>query len=131
MLDFAPRERFDAAVFFESFHHCSDHIRLLRRLHDVIADDGLVAFAAEPITDFPFPWGLRLDGMSAWSTRRFGWLELGFDTSYFLRTLLRLGWSPKRHRSDASHYADVIIARKSHGVYEPSEITLPSRPTRT
>jgi hypothetical protein len=37
--------------------------------------------AAEPITDdFGEPWGLRLDGMSAWSIRKHGWLELGFQT---------------------------------------------------
>jgi hypothetical protein len=30
MLTFAPSERYDAAVFIESFHHCSDHLTLLR-----------------------------------------------------------------------------------------------------
>ena len=128
MLDFSSSTRYDAAVFFECFHHCANHLKLIKNLHDLINDDGLIAFAAEPIADapyFPYPWGVRLEGMSVWSIRRFGWLELGFDTSYFMRTLLLFGWTPRRYRSDASPIADVIIARKSHMYYEPSEITLP------
>lgn len=132
MLDFTTNIKYNAAVFFECFHHCMNHLQLLENLHNFIADDGLIAFAAEPIVnDFLYPWGLRLDGMSVWSIRKFGWLELGFDTSYFFRTLLMLGWSPKRYRSDVSHYADVIIAKKSNDYYEPSEITLPPDECRT
>src|SRR5207302_7213627 len=81
MLEFRSEQTFDAAVFFECFHHCSDHIQLLKNLQRLVNDDGVLAFAAEPIADapyFPFPWGLRLEGMSVWSIRKFGWLELGF-----------------------------------------------------
>lgn len=131
MVEFNPDRKYDAAIFFECFHHCSNHIKLLENLHKLISDRGLIAFAAEPITDFPYPWGLRLDGISVWSIRKFGWLELGFDTAYFLRTLLMLGWTPRRYRSDASPLADVIIARKSHRYYEPSEITLPPDEDKT
>ncbi|WGV25486.1 SAM-dependent methyltransferase [Halotia branconii] len=131
MLDFTSNVKYDAAVFFECFHHCANHLQLLRNLHNIITDEGLIAFAAEPISDFPYPWGLRLDGMSVWSIRKFGWLELGFEPSYFLRTLLMLGWTPKRYRSDISPLANVIIASKSQMYYEPSEITLPPDECRT
>jgi len=134
MLSFSSSTRYDAAVFFECFHHCADHLKLLKNLENLINDDGLIAFAAEPIADaphFPYPWGVRLEGMSVWSIRKFGWLELGFDTSYFMRTLLLFGWTPKRYRSDASPLADVVVAKKSHGYYEPSEITLPPDECRT
>ena len=125
MLNFRANVKYNAAVFFECFHHCADHLKLLTNLHSLIDSEGLVAFAAEPIADFAYPWGVRLDGMSVWSIRKFGWLELGFNTSYFMRTLLLLGWTPKRHRCDASPLADVVIAKKSKMYYEPSEITLP------
>jgi 2-polyprenyl-3-methyl-5-hydroxy-6-metoxy-1,4-benzoquinol methylase len=131
MLEFRSHIKYDAAVFFECFHHCVDHLKLLKNLYELINDQGLIAFAAEPIADFPYPWGIRLDGMSVWSIRKFGWFELGFDTSYFMRTLLMFGWSPKRYHSDASPLADVIIARKSNMYYEPSEITLPLDECRT
>lgn len=131
MLRFYSYKKYDAAIFFECFHHCAAHLKLLKNLKNLINDNGLVVFAAEPIADFPYPWGVRLDGISVWSIRKFGWLELGFDTSYFMRTLLLLGWTPKRHRSDASPIADVIIARKSNMYYEPSEITLPPDECKT
>ncbi|MBV9388347.1 MAG: class I SAM-dependent methyltransferase [Chroococcidiopsidaceae cyanobacterium CP_BM_ER_R8_30] len=131
MLEFSSTTKYNAAVFFSCFHHCSNHLKLLKNLHDLIDDQGLVAFAAEPVADFPYQWGVRLEGMSVWSIRKFGWLELGFNTSYFMKTLLLLGWTPKRYSSDASPLADVIIARKSHMYYELSEITLPPDECKT
>ncbi len=112
MLSFEPEGRYDGALFFEAFHHCADHLGMLRRLHDVLAPEAPVVFAAEPIGKFPYPWGLRLDGMSLWSTRRFGWLELGFDLAYFWDALQRTGWAGRRRVvRRASPLADVIVAR--------------------
>ncbi len=97
----SARERFDAVVFFECFHHCSDHLRLLRALHGAITEDGHVYFGSEPIlTEYPVPWGVRMDGKSLWAIRNFGWLELGFREEYFRHALHRAGWAAKRHTSD-------------------------------
>ena len=85
---------FDAVLFFECFHHCSDHQALIAGLDRVVAPGGQVFFAGEPITDhFPVPWGLRPDGESLWAIRRHGWLELGFQERYFRGLLTRFGWS--------------------------------------
>ena len=112
MLGFAADEPFDAAVFFESFHHCADHLAMLRRLHDSVRPGGAVLFAAEPIQNLDYPWGPRLDGLSVWSSRTHGWLELGFDNAYFDRALARTGWSGRRHRLGAgAGETDVIVAR--------------------
>ena len=82
--------QFDAVVFYESFHHCLDHAQMLKRVPTLLKPGGLLAFAAEPIVPdnselVPYPWGLRMDGLSIWSIRRWGWLELGFQQSYFQR----------------------------------------------
>jgi SAM-dependent methyltransferase len=112
MLAFETIAPYDAAVFFESFHHCSDHLGMLDRLHRIVALDGVVALAAEPIGPMPYPWGLRLDGLSLWSTRRYGWLELGFDTRYFKEALRRTGWTWERVRSRTiSPLTNVVLAR--------------------
>ena len=73
--------------------------------------DGRLAFAAEPVARLAYPWGLRLDGLSLWSTRAYGWLELGFDTGYFAEALARTGWGRgARHRSRSlGPLADVIV----------------------
>jgi 2-polyprenyl-3-methyl-5-hydroxy-6-metoxy-1,4-benzoquinol methylase len=91
-------EKFDAAIFFECFHHCADHRRLLRALHRIIKPGGHLYFIAEPITPkFPVPWGVRLDGESLWAIRHHGWLELGFQEDYFREALGRSGWQVTHH----------------------------------
>jgi ubiquinone/menaquinone biosynthesis C-methylase UbiE len=112
MLSFEPGDPFDAAIFYESFHHCADHLAMLEHLHEVVRPDGLVVFAAEPIAAMAYPWGPRLDGYSLWSTRIYGWLELGFDDTYFTEALERTGWKASRFRAlDRSPLADVLLAR--------------------
>jgi SAM-dependent methyltransferase len=111
MLSFAPETPLDFAVFFESFHHCADHMAMLRRLHDVVRPEGFVVFASEPVHHMPFPWGPRLDGLSVWSSRTYGWLELGFQKGYFSKALERTGWRGTRHRVGARDgELDVIVA---------------------
>lgn len=112
MLEFRSDKKYDAAVFFECFHHCSNPLQLLKNLHTLLTDQGVIAFAAEPIAPFPYPWGIRLDGISVYSIRKYGWLELGFNTDYFMQMLDQLGWTPQRFQSDISPIADVIIAKK-------------------
>jgi SAM-dependent methyltransferase len=112
MLDFEPPHQYDAAIFYESFHHCSDHLRMLRLLHSIVNDTGVVVFAAEPL-GMPYPWGLRLDGLSVFCTRKYGWLELGFGRGYFSEALKRTGWHGKRlHSRLMSPLADMVVARR-------------------
>ncbi len=114
MLAFTTEEPFDAAVFFESFHHCADHVAMLRRLHDIVRPGGAVLFAAEPVQRLDYPWGPRLDGLSVWSSRTYGWLELGFDRRYFDRALDHTGWAGRRVCLGAAMgETDVIVARRA------------------
>src|ERR1700722_8706156 len=111
MLDFSADEPFDAAIFYEAFHHCADHLAMLEHLHDLVRPGGRVLFAAEPVAPMAYPWGPRLDGYSLWSTRSYGWVELGFDEDYFAAALARTGWTATRRRDPASSpLADVIVA---------------------
>lgn len=107
--------KFDCGIFYECFHHCSDHMGLLRALGDAIEEAGALFFAAEPVmADFPMPWGLRLDGNSLWAIRKNGWLELGFREDYFVEALRRTGWLATRSAADGLPMAVVWRARKRH-----------------
>ncbi len=118
--------QYDAVLFYECFHHCSDHRDLVRKLADVINPDGRVYFAAEPILEqFPVPWGVRTDGESLWAIRRHGWLELGFQESYFLRMLAHLGWSAQKHTTVATHLGIIFEARRSEASYDMGSFVLP------
>ncbi|SCK31571.1 2-polyprenyl-3-methyl-5-hydroxy-6-metoxy-1,4-benzoquinol methylase [Variovorax sp. HW608] len=106
-------EPYDAAVFFECFHHCADHMRLLRALGSAVKPEGAIYFAGEPIdTSFPMPWGLRMDGESLWAIRKNGWLELGFRDDYFSRALRSLGWDAIKHASGDHFGANVWEAKR-------------------
>lgn len=118
--------RFDAVLFYESFHHCSDHRELVRKLAEVITPGGRVFFAAEPIDEnFVMPWGVRTDGESLWAIRRNGWLELGFQESYFLRMLSREGWIVDKHLTDVTHLGLIFAARRANGIYEIGKFVMP------
>ena len=115
MLSFAASHEgrsYDAAVFFESFHHCADHVALLELLHGLVRRDGVVVFGAEPVDVLAYPWGPRLDGLSLWSSRRYGWLELGFDERYFVSVVRRTGWAVRRVGGPTSS-STVYVAREA------------------
>jgi ubiquinone/menaquinone biosynthesis C-methylase UbiE len=111
---------FDAILFFESFHHSTDHAALLTRLDRVLAPGGRVLFAAEPVEDeFYLPWGPRLDGESLWAIRRNGWFELGFRRSYFVEALRRAGWSATDVDVPAGPPVRIIVAQRDHEIGSP------------
>jgi SAM-dependent methyltransferase len=107
--------RFDAVLFFECFHHCADHQSLVASLDRVVAPGGKVLFAAEPILDeFPLPWGLRMDGESLWAIRRQGWLELGFQETYFRGLLARHGWRVDKVVCAETPWGVIFVARRAN-----------------
>jgi 2-polyprenyl-3-methyl-5-hydroxy-6-metoxy-1,4-benzoquinol methylase len=88
-LDAKPASyKYDAVIFFESFHHILDHHACLRRLlANHVELDAKVLLGAEPIFEdecdsLPYAWGPRLDGESLRAMRKWGWLELGFTRRY-------------------------------------------------
>jgi 2-polyprenyl-3-methyl-5-hydroxy-6-metoxy-1,4-benzoquinol methylase len=108
------QDPFDAAIFFECFHHCADHMRLLNALRTTVKPDGVVYFGSEPIVpDFPLPWGLRMDGESLWAIRKNGWMELGYNEAYFREALERTGWIGTKHVCTEIGWASVWEARRA------------------
>ena len=108
-------ERFDRIVFFEAFHHAWDFERLLARLHDRLAPGGRVVFCGEPIVPgpqppVPFSWGPRLDALSVFCMRHWGWMELGFQHEFFLRALRRAGWRAAFHPAPDCGRANAYVA---------------------
>jgi 2-polyprenyl-3-methyl-5-hydroxy-6-metoxy-1,4-benzoquinol methylase len=114
MLDFEFTEgEFELALFFESFHHCLEPHRMLRNLHRMLKPKGFAIFAAEPVTFFPYPWGIRTDGLSLWSIRKYGWLELGFSRGYWYNMLRESGFSVTRYHNRFAHIAQLYVCQKT------------------
>src|SRR6202012_3610099 len=82
--------------------HAFDFEALLRRLQDRVNPGGRVIFCGEPVvavaqSGIPYPWGPRLDALSVFCMRRFGWMELGFTHDFFMEAARRAGWEPEFH----------------------------------
>jgi hypothetical protein len=87
-------------------------------MDSILVPDGILAFTAEPVVadqsqHVPYPWGIRLGGLAIWAICREGWLELGFQESYFIQLLKEAGWTLKRANLGISGETDVWIGRRS------------------
>ncbi len=118
-----PGRRYDAVIFFEALHHSLRHNALLRRLHDVVEDGGVIAVAGEPIVEegnvfeptIPFAWGPRSDLLSLWAMRTHGWMELGFRESYFYEAVARADWTAEKHECPLTFRGNTYVLRRSDG----------------
>jgi 2-polyprenyl-3-methyl-5-hydroxy-6-metoxy-1,4-benzoquinol methylase len=111
-------ERFERIIFFEAFHHAWDFESLLSRLHDRLTPSGRIIFCGEPIVpesigSIPFPWGPRLDALSVFCMRRWGWMELGFQHDFFVRALQRTGWRVAFHPVPGCGRAAAYVAESA------------------
>jgi 2-polyprenyl-3-methyl-5-hydroxy-6-metoxy-1,4-benzoquinol methylase len=104
-------EKFDAVLFFESFHHCADHIRLLKSIPAVLKVGGKLVLAGEAINNaLPYPWGINPGGQAVYCIRKYGWLELCFRENYLLGLLDGLGWDVVKHNFPQSATGITYIA---------------------
>lgn len=115
-----PPGPFDLVLFFEAFHHALRHRELLVRIGDVLAEQGRIVLAGEPIIEdgsywtavVPFPWGLRIDGLSLSAVRHYGWMELGFQESYLVEAAMRSGFLVEKVSSPTNGRANAYVLRK-------------------
>ena len=112
--------QFDVVLFYEAFHHCLDHMRVAERIRGMLRPGGRLVLAGEPVigphnehwrTSVPYPWGLRMDGLSFRVIQTYGWLELGYDHDYLIEMLSRAGYSVEFRHAPANERASCYIAR--------------------
>jgi SAM-dependent methyltransferase len=109
--------KYDAVLFYEAFHHCLDHLEVARWIRSMLNPGGRLILAGEPVigphneqwrSSVPYPWGLRMDGLSFRAIQTYGWLELGYDHSYLMEMLTRAGYDVEfrfaPHNERASSY---------------------------
>ncbi len=114
---------FDVVIFFETFHHAINHADLLHIIRHHLSPAGRIIFAGEPIIpagDYwadtvPFPWGLRLDALSLCAGRTYGWMELGFQETYFYELLDRTGFRCEKRTSASNGRGTCWIAHEKNG----------------
>ncbi|MCL2310979.1 MAG: class I SAM-dependent methyltransferase, partial [Firmicutes bacterium] len=89
-------QKFDTVIFESAFHHCSDPVGLLQKIHT--NHRGRVILWNEPILESADrPWGIiRYDGETMLQIRSRGWLELAWTRDFLYELFRKTGWMVKR-----------------------------------
>jgi 2-polyprenyl-3-methyl-5-hydroxy-6-metoxy-1,4-benzoquinol methylase len=86
-------ERFDMLLFYECLHHSLKPWETVAHLGRFVKPDGKVVFAGEPINACWWKdWGLRLDPLSVYCIRKFGWWESGWTPDFIARCFAKAGF---------------------------------------
>ncbi len=108
----------DIVLFYECLHHAVRPWHVLAQLTRALGDQGRIILAGEPINDFWWKhWGLRLDAVSIYCIRKFGWFESGFSLKFISLALHRSGLRPVAH-SDADSVIGVTVIGQLSPVQE-------------
>ena len=87
-------DRYDAAFFFQSLHHCLRPWDLIKILSEKLIDDAVIGFAGEPVqANWWAHWGLRLDAESLFVAREHGWFESGWSHDFIAKCFERNGFT--------------------------------------
>jgi 2-polyprenyl-3-methyl-5-hydroxy-6-metoxy-1,4-benzoquinol methylase len=115
-------KQFDVVIFYESLHHALRPWDLLQKVSSWLAVDGKIALAGEPIQSIWWHnWGLRLDPVSVYCMRKFGWFESGWSKEFIVESLNRCGLITEYKDSDPE-VGPIIIASRG-AVPRPSMLT--------
>ena len=81
---YRPQPNTDLVLFYECLHHAVKVWDVIKTMSDSLAPrSGKLLLAGEPINDIWWTnWGLRLDPLSVYCIRKFGWFESGWSQPF-------------------------------------------------
>jgi SAM-dependent methyltransferase len=104
----------DLVLFYECLHHATDLLMIVKHYADVLRPGGRMILAGEPINDIWWPhWGMRLDPLSVYCIRRFGWFEAGWSMDHILKVIRHAGLIPTVHSHPDGIVGPVIVGEKT------------------
>lgn len=97
--DYRPTESHDAVLFYECLHHAVRPWTIVRTMSESLAmPGGRLIIAGEPFNaEWWKHWGLRLDALSVYCIRKFGWFESGWSLDFMKTVFVRAGLSFELH----------------------------------
>jgi SAM-dependent methyltransferase len=121
----APRagQRYKLVYFYESFHHCLDFSRVVKKLPSLLAPGGRVILGGEPIVEepyaaVPYPWGLRLHSEVVAVVRQQRWFELGFTEAFLHQLFEEAGFSIARVDCEPTLFGRLYICEPQQAATE-------------
>jgi 2-polyprenyl-3-methyl-5-hydroxy-6-metoxy-1,4-benzoquinol methylase len=113
-------QQFDLLLFYECLHHSLKPWETLAHLGKFVKPDGKILFAGEP-GNWPVwrHWGLRLDGLSVYCIRKFGWWESGWTTEFITRCFARAGFALNVYSHIGLNNGPIGVATHAAAVPKP------------
>ena len=114
---------YDAVLFYECFHHAIAPWEVLENLRSKLKVDGKVILAGEPIQDTDWPmWGLRLDPLSVYCIRKFGWFESGWSFEFLQAMFANTGFSIEHSYDESPNVGHTVVATLNARLLSPGKI---------
>jgi 2-polyprenyl-3-methyl-5-hydroxy-6-metoxy-1,4-benzoquinol methylase len=111
--EYLSDKTYDAILFYESLHHALLPWEVVRHLTCYLKPGGSVVLAGEPINEYWWKyWGIRLDALSIYCIRKFGWFESGWSLPFIANMLNRVGLRTKICQDPDPEIGYTIIATK-------------------
>lgn len=108
---FVPQDNFDAVFFYECLHHAMKPWELIARINPWLRPGGKIVFAGEPVNAIWWKhWGLRLDALSVYCIRKFGWFESGWTKEFILECFTRADMSVHYIENPQADIGSVCVA---------------------
>ena len=112
--DFEPQQAYDAVFFYECLHHALKPWTLLEKLGTHLSAEGCIVLAGEPINEIWWRhWGMRLDPLSLYCIRKYGWFETGWSMAFVRDMFIRAGFVPAVAEDSDGHVGPIVVARRS------------------
>jgi 2-polyprenyl-3-methyl-5-hydroxy-6-metoxy-1,4-benzoquinol methylase len=84
--------KYSLALFYECFHHSTKPWELMRAVVSWLEPSGKLILASEPVQSTWWKsWGLRLDPLSVYCIRKYGWFESGWSEEFLRDMFSRSG----------------------------------------
>jgi len=125
---FTTDRRFDGVLFYECFHHALRPWTVMASMGSMLKAGGKIMLAGEPINEIWWKhWGLRLDPMSIYCIRKFGWFESGWSESFLHKAFFREGFACRfiGGPDDETGYT-VVAARVAQAIMLDAQATMTS-----
>lgn len=90
---FEVDKKFDVAFFYECLHHALRPWIVIENAGRHLKYGGKIVFSGEPIYNYWKNWGLRVDALSVYCIRKFGWFESGWSPDFIVSAFRRAGFT--------------------------------------
>jgi 2-polyprenyl-3-methyl-5-hydroxy-6-metoxy-1,4-benzoquinol methylase len=103
--------KFNLVCFYECLHHAIRPWAVIDAAKRQLSPNGQICFAGEPIQSIWWKhWGMRLDPLSVYCIKKFGWFESGWSEAFIQDVFKRAGMSVNMRISDEKDVGYIGIA---------------------